>query len=122
MTQRAVPHESHSSIAVHCVPISGRRICADIRGVYVGALEESQARRLFDSDSPVEFSAPDSLLFERQGKLLAQRISLDTFTLNGDAVPVAPRVPLPRGPTTGPRSPLRLSGVSPMGRRAVYVR
>ena len=65
---------------------------AETRGVHVGSLDSSDTRRLFDSTSPVEFAAPDSLLFERQGTLLAQRIDLASFTLVGDVVPVAPRV------------------------------
>jgi Tol biopolymer transport system component len=64
----------------------------DVRGIYVGSLDSPETHRLFASETQAIFAPPDSILYQRQGALLAQRIDLRTFKLVGDAVPVAPRV------------------------------
>ncbi len=45
-----------------------------------------------EADSPAEFLPPDSVLFMRDGALLAQRLNLDTMQMQEDPVPVAARV------------------------------
>ncbi len=62
------------------------------RGVYVGSLDSPETHRLLETDSPAEFVPPDSVLFMRDGALLAQRLNLDTLQMEGDAAPVAARV------------------------------
>jgi len=62
------------------------------RGVYVGSLDSPETHRLLETDSPADFVPPDSVLFMRDGALLAQRLNLDTLQMEGDAAPVAARV------------------------------
>ena len=62
------------------------------RGVYVGSLDSPETHRLLETDSPAEFLSPDSVLFMRDGALLAQRLNLDTLQMEGDPAPVAARV------------------------------
>ena len=59
------------------------------QGVYLGSLDSTDTRRLFDSDSAAVFTPPGYLMFSRQGAVLAQRIDLKTFQTSGDPVPVA---------------------------------
>jgi len=63
-------------------------------GVYVGQLDGSQTRRLFDADAPAVASA-GHLLFVRQGTLLAQGFDPVRSELTGNPFPVAERVLAP---------------------------
>ena len=62
------------------------------RGAYIGSLDSAETHRLLETDSPAEFVPPDSVLFMRDGALLAQHLNLDTLQMEGDAAPVAARV------------------------------
>ena len=70
---------------------------AEGRGVYLGSLETTETRRLFDADSAAVFSGPDLVLFSRQGVLVAQRLNPSTFVPIGDPVPMAASVAIDPG-------------------------
>jgi hypothetical protein len=60
----------------------------DVRGVYLGQLDDSGSRRLFDADSAAQFVS-GYLLFVRQGTLFAQRFDAAAGALLGLPVLVA---------------------------------
>ena len=65
----------------------------DSRGLYVSSLDDpDHARRLVDTDMGAVVAPPDTLLFMRNGVLMAQRLDLEGLQLRGDAEPVASRV------------------------------
>ena len=59
------------------------------KGVYLGSLDSTDTRRLFDANSTAVFSPPDRVLYARQGALVAQRVDMQTYTLVGDPQTVA---------------------------------
>jgi dipeptidyl aminopeptidase/acylaminoacyl peptidase len=65
--------------------------------VYVGSLDSTDVRRVFEADAAPVFAAPDFVLFAREGTLLAQRLDLARIELVGDPVPVSTRVVLNPG-------------------------
>jgi serine/threonine protein kinase len=63
------------------------------RGVYVGELDGSAVKRLFDADGPAVYAADrGAVLFIRAGRLLAQLLDLDRLELRGEPLLVADRV------------------------------
>jgi hypothetical protein len=64
----------------------------DVRGVYLGSLDSTEATRLVASDSQGAYLAPDWLLFVRRGTLLAQRFDISHRSTVGDAITVAESV------------------------------
>jgi eukaryotic-like serine/threonine-protein kinase len=71
----------------------------DVRGIYVGSLDEKLRQRVFEQDSNVAFvpgNVSDRrrgyLLFGREGGLMAQAFDSETLRLSGDAAPVAARL------------------------------
>jgi Tol biopolymer transport system component len=60
----------------------------DVRGVYLGQLDDSGSRRLFDADSAARFVS-GHLLFVRQGTLFAQRFDEQAGALKGAPVLLA---------------------------------
>ena len=62
---------------------------AEGRGIYVGALDSPDVKRLTDADGAAVYAPPGFLLFARQGRLLAQHLDLETLTLTGDTFVVA---------------------------------
>ena len=60
--------------------------------ILLGSLDSKETTRLLTADSQAVYVAPGSLLFVRQGTLLAQRFDARRATLTGDAVPVADSV------------------------------
>jgi Tol biopolymer transport system component len=62
---------------------------SDTRGVYVGLLDSTDAKRLFDADTAAEYSAVGQLLFVREGRLLAQAFDPDRLELKGSPYPIA---------------------------------
>jgi len=62
------------------------------KGVYVGSLDSTDTRRLFDSDAQPVFAAPNYVLFPRQKALMAQRLDLKTLQPAGEPTVVAARV------------------------------
>jgi eukaryotic-like serine/threonine-protein kinase len=63
-----------------------------VQGVYLGSLDSTESRRLFEGDSAAVFNAPDVILFRREATLLAQRITPDTLEPVGDSFTVAESV------------------------------
>ena len=59
------------------------------RGVYVGALDRAERRRLFDADAAAVLLPPDELLFLRAGTLYVQHFDTATLSTEGDPSPVA---------------------------------
>jgi eukaryotic-like serine/threonine-protein kinase len=73
------------------------------RAVYVGVLDGSEApRQLVDPGSNARY-ANGHLLFLRDGTLLAQRLDLTSFTLQGEAFQIADRIQV--AATSGPGGP-----------------
>lgn len=64
----------------------------DRRGVYMGAMGSSDAVRLMDSDVAAVATDDDTLLFVRQGNLVAQRLDVAAGKLLGTAVVLADEV------------------------------
>jgi eukaryotic-like serine/threonine-protein kinase len=65
----------------------------EVRGVYVGRLDETvEARRLLESDTGAVFAPPGKLLFVRQETLLAQDFDPVRWELSGDPLAVAEHV------------------------------
>jgi Tol biopolymer transport system component len=60
--------------------------------VYVGSLDSTERKRLFNSDSNAVYVPPGYLIFVRQGTLLAQRFDGNRLTLGGDPFPIAQNV------------------------------
>ena len=65
---------------------------AEGRGVYLGDLGSTATERLFDADSAAVFSAPDFVLFARQGVLWAQRMEMTALRPVGDPAAVSAKV------------------------------
>ena len=65
---------------------------AEGRGVYLGDLGSTATERLFDADSAAVFSAPDFVLFARQGVLWAQRMEMTELRPVGDPAAVSAKV------------------------------
>ena len=61
-------------------------------GIYLGALDGGEPRRLTDADSAAQFLMPDQVVFVRQGTLVARRLDLARWELTGDPVTLADRV------------------------------
>jgi Tol biopolymer transport system component len=65
----------------------------EVRGVYVGQLDETlEPRRLLDSDSGAVYASSGQLLFVRQGTLFAQDFDPSRLALTAGPFPVAERV------------------------------
>jgi len=64
----------------------------EVRGVYVGHLDGSDPKRLFDSDVPAVYDGREHLLLIRAGKLLAQGFNPDRLELIGDSYAIADQV------------------------------
>jgi eukaryotic-like serine/threonine-protein kinase len=63
-----------------------------VQGVYLGSLDSTESRRLFDGDSAAVFTGPDLILFRREYALIAQRVNPETLQAAGDPVTVAESV------------------------------
>jgi len=53
-------------------------------GVYIGALDSSETRRLFGSTTNAVYAPPGYLLFVRETTLMAQRFDATTLQLSGE--------------------------------------
>jgi Tol biopolymer transport system component len=62
-----------------------------VQGIYLGALDTLEARRLVAADTAAVFAPPDFVVFGRQDTLFAQRLNLRTLTVEGDPILVALR-------------------------------
>jgi Tol biopolymer transport system component/DNA-binding winged helix-turn-helix (wHTH) protein len=65
---------------------------AAVSGVYLGAIDESETRRLLDAEMAVVHGLSDRLLFIRQGTLFAQHFEVAASTLIGNPSPLAEHV------------------------------
>jgi len=61
----------------------------EARGLYIGQLDATPAKRLFDGESAVYATASGQLLFIRDGRLMAQNFDPVRLELKGDPLPVA---------------------------------
>jgi Tol biopolymer transport system component len=62
-------------------------------GIFVGSLDSAEMKRVAPSSNGAIYDAANGhLLFVRQGTLVAQTFDVKTFTVSGDAFPVAERV------------------------------
>jgi dipeptidyl aminopeptidase/acylaminoacyl peptidase len=80
-------------------------------GVYVSQLDKSDARRLLDADTAAVYVSSGYLLFERQGKLLAQQFDSTALTVTGSAFLVAEDVAVD---ATGTLAALSVSAAGPI--------
>ncbi len=65
----------------------------DVAGVYVGALDAAESKRLAGADTAAVYDSQSGhMLFVRQGTLLAQPFNLKTLALEGESFPIAERV------------------------------
>jgi serine/threonine protein kinase len=73
----------------------GRRFLyyvSESRGVFLGALDEVERRRLFDADSAAVLLTPGHVLFVRQGSLYKQNFDFDRAAVVGEPTRIADRV------------------------------
>jgi Tol biopolymer transport system component len=65
-------------------------VSGQVSGIYLGQLDKSESRRLFDVDSNTGavYARSGQLLFIRQGTLFAQNFDLKRFIMSGDAFAV----------------------------------
>ena len=61
-------------------------------GIYVGSLDDGEAKRLTAADSPGAFLPPDWVVFVRQGTLEARRLDLADEALTGEPLTLVDRV------------------------------
>ena len=64
----------------------------EVRGVYVGRLDGSDTKRLFDSNVAAVYDGRGHLLLVREGRLLAQDFDTDRLELRGDPYAIADQV------------------------------
>jgi len=65
----------------------------EVSGIYVGALDSKETKRIGPGTSQMEFVPPDLVLFLRGNTLMAQRFDTGRLELAGDAFQVAENVP-----------------------------
>ena len=61
-------------------------------GVYIGALDSNETRRLFGSSTNAVYAPPGYLLFVRETTLMAQRFDATTLQLSGEPQPLVEQV------------------------------
>ncbi len=67
-----------------------------LRGLYVGSLDDKQVRHVMDLDSEVAIMPAGHVLLGRQGALWAQRLNAQNPQVEGELIPVAPRLLMDR--------------------------
>ena len=65
----------------------------EFSGIFVGALDSKESKRLGPGSSQMEFVPPDIVLFMRENTLMAQRFDIGRLELSGDPFQVAENVP-----------------------------
>jgi Tol biopolymer transport system component len=65
---------------------------ADVRGIYVGSLDANEITRVVDGEPAFDFLPPSHLLLTRDGALWAQRLNAAHTAVEGQMIPVSPRV------------------------------
>ncbi len=61
----------------------------DVRGIYIGSVDSAKTKRIMAAETAADFVPPATLLFVRNGTLLAQTLDLDREELTGDPITVA---------------------------------
>jgi eukaryotic-like serine/threonine-protein kinase len=90
------PQQGHNS--PHFLP-DGRhflyfvRGSPEVRGIYVGQIDEPSSRRLRDADSAAVYVRPGYLLFVRDGTIFAQPFDLNRLQFSGDPFFLAEQAP-----------------------------
>jgi eukaryotic-like serine/threonine-protein kinase len=108
------PQQGHNS--PHFLP-DGRhflyfvRGSPEVRGIYVGQIDEPISRRLRDADSGAVYVRPGHLLFVREGTIFAQPFDLDRLQFTGDPFLLAEQA------TPGAPGPPAASAVGPIAYR-----
>jgi len=87
----------------------------DVRGVYIGQLDDPTTRRLFDADAAAVYASTGHLLFVRQGTLFAQSFDTSKLELTGSPFAVAEQV-IVEGRPSAPA--LSASAAGPIGYRS----
>jgi Tol biopolymer transport system component len=64
----------------------------EVRGIYVGSLDDTTAQRLIDTDTAGVVTASGHLLFARQGTLFGQTFDVERLQLGGEPFAVAEQV------------------------------
>jgi eukaryotic-like serine/threonine-protein kinase len=64
----------------------------EVQGIYFASLDDPKGKRLMSSDARAVLTAPNTLLFLRQGSVFAQRIDETSGTLSGEPAKLADRV------------------------------
>jgi Tol biopolymer transport system component len=64
----------------------------DVKGVYMGSLDGKETTRVLEGEPAFVFLPPSHLVFVRQGALWAQRLNVESAKVDGEMLPVAPRV------------------------------
>ncbi len=60
----------------------------NVRGIYIGSVDSAETKRVMAAETAADFVPPATLLFVRNGTLLAQTLDLDREELTGDPVTV----------------------------------
>jgi len=60
--------------------------------IYVGSVDSKEVKALVAAQSNAVYAAPGYLVYARDATLMAQRFDVDTLSLAGEAIPVAPSV------------------------------
>ena len=90
------------------------RLTPDRDGVYLGALDSPEVRRILAIDNVAAYAPPGYLLFVRQGVLMAVSFDASSGTVSGEPVPVA--TPVNRFPVAAVRFQSRRMVCSRTGR------
>lgn len=61
----------------------------NVRGIYLGSLDDAQVTRLTDADAAGRFIVAGWLTYIRQGTLVARRFDVTHHALSGDPVSIA---------------------------------
>jgi len=81
----------------------------DVRGEYLGSIDDKRVRRLLDSDGPATLAAQHHVLFFREGALYSQQLDPDGARMIGNPAPVATGFQINQ--TSGPRASASANGV-----------
>jgi serine/threonine protein kinase len=78
----------------------------EVQGIYAGALDSHEYRKICVADGPAIFAPPGHLFFVRESVLYGQQFDPDTMKLSGEPIPVASDV------STSPYTGLRFTASS----------
>ena len=113
-TEVVTPQQGHNS--PHFLP-DGRHFLyfvrggPEVRGIYVGQIDDPSTRRLRDADSGAVYARPGHLLFVRDGTIFAQPFDLDRLQFTGDPFLLAEQA------ASGSPGPPAASAVGPIAYR-----